>query len=48
MWQKYLLVLSDDFTRWPEAYPLPDQEARTVAEALVKEFVCRFALITQA
>ncbi len=41
---KYLLIVADYFTKWPEAYPLPNQEATTVAEALVKEFVCRFGV----
>lgn len=39
---RYLLVLVDYFTRWAEAYPLPDQQAETVARTLVGEFVCRF------
>ena len=39
---KYLLVAIDYFTKWPEAYALPDQEARTVATVLVREFACRF------
>ena len=39
---KYLLVVSDYFTKWPEAYSLPNQEAITVAEVLVKEFVSRY------
>jgi transposase InsO family protein len=39
---KYLLVAMDYFTKWPEAYPLPDQEAKTVAKVLVCEFFCRF------
>lgn len=39
---KYLLVAMDYFTKWPEAYPLPNQEAYTVATILVREFVCRF------
>ncbi len=41
---KFLLVVTDYFTRWPEAYPLPNQEASTVADVLVKEFVCRFGV----
>ena len=41
---KYLLVGSDYFTKWPEAYSLPNQEATTVAEVLVKEFVSRFGV----
>ena len=32
---RYVLVAIDYFTKWMEAYPLPDQEATTVAEALV-------------
>lgn len=39
---KYLLVVMDYFTKWPEAYPLPNQEATTVAEALVNQWVSRF------
>ena len=41
---KYNLVVSDYFTKWPEAYSLPNQEATTVAEVLVKEFVSRFGV----
>ena len=39
---KYVLVVADCFTRWTEAYALPNQEAVTIAEKLVTEFVCRF------
>ena len=38
----YLLVLGDYFTRWVEAYPIPDQQAQTVARKLVNEFISRF------
>ena len=41
---KYLLIAMDYFSKWPEAYPLPNQEAVTVAEVLVKELVCRFGI----
>ena len=41
---RYLLVVMDYFTKWPEAYPLPDQEASTIAHALVEGFFCRFGL----
>ena len=37
---KYLLIAMDYFTKWPEIYPIPNQEAMTVAEVLMKEFVC--------
>ena len=39
---KYILVAMDYFTRWPEAYALPNQEARLVAQALVEGFFTRF------
>jgi hypothetical protein len=39
---RYLLVAMDYFTKWPEAIPIPNQEAATVAEALVSNFFCRF------
>ena len=39
---KYILVLVDGFTKWTEAYALPNQEAKTIVEVIVNEFVCRF------
>ncbi|GFW03046.1 retrovirus-related Pol polyprotein from transposon 412 [Trichonephila clavipes] len=30
-----ILVVMDYFSKWPEAYPIPDQETSTVAEVLV-------------
>ena len=39
---KYTLVVSDYFTKWAEAYPIPDQEAKTVAETFVSQFVARY------
>ena len=41
---RYLLVAMDYFTKWPEVYPLPDQEASTIARVLVEGFFCRFGL----
>ena len=41
---KYILVISDYFTRWVEAYPLPNQEAPVVAKLLVNEWICRFGV----
>ena len=40
---RYILVVSDYFTRYVEAYPIPDQEATTVAHRLVDEFFLRFS-----
>ena len=39
---RYLLVIVDYFTRWAEAFPLPDQQAESLAKAFVHEFVCRY------
>ena len=39
----YILVAADYFTRWVEAYPIPNQEAVTVAQKLVNEFFLRFS-----
>ena len=39
---KYILVVADYFTRWVEAYGLPNTEASTVAKVLVNEWICRF------
>ena len=41
---RYLLVVMDYFSKWPEAYALPNQEAKTVATVIVNEFVCRFGV----
>ena len=39
----YILVAGDYFTRYMEAYPIPNQEATTVAWKLVNELFCRFS-----
>jgi len=39
----YILVVGDYFTKWMEAYAIPDQEAKTVATKLVDEFYCRYS-----
>ena len=38
---KYILIAADYFTKWVDAYPPANQEAVTVAEVLVREFVSR-------
>jgi len=43
----YVLVVTDYFTRYTEAYALPNQEAKTVAGKLVNEFFFRFSLPEQ-
>ena len=44
---KYTLVASDYFTRWVEAYAIPNQEAITVAKTLTDNMFCRFSLPSQ-
>jgi hypothetical protein len=38
----YVLVAGDYFTRWTEAYAIPNQEAQTVANKLTEEFFSDF------
>lgn len=40
--KKFILVIGDYFTKWTEAYPIPNMEASTVAKVFVNEFVARF------
>ena len=41
---KYILVISDYFTKWTEALPMPNMEASTVAKTLVENVLCRFGI----
>ena len=41
---RYICVAMDYFTKWPEAYAIPNQEATTVAQVLVDNFFCRFGM----
>ena len=41
---RHLLVVMDYFTKWPEAYALPNQEASSVASVLVNEFTSRYGV----
>lgn len=41
---RYILVAIDYFTKWPEVYAIPNQEAKTIAEVLVSNMFCRFGI----
>ena len=40
-------MAEDYFTRWLEAWPIPNQETKTVAEKLLNEMFFRFSLPDQ-
>lgn len=37
----YVLVVADYYTKYVEAYAIPDEKAETLARKLVDEFICR-------
>ena len=39
---RYVLAVIDQFTKWAEAYPLPDQTADSTARTVVNEIIARF------
>ncbi|KAJ8040010.1 hypothetical protein HOLleu_14191 [Holothuria leucospilota] len=39
---KYIIVIMDYFTKWAEAFPMCNQNAATVAQIVVDNFICRF------
>ena len=41
---KYVLVIADYYTKFVEAYPMQDETARTIAQILVEEFICRYEI----
>jgi transposase InsO family protein/predicted aspartyl protease len=44
---KYILVVADYFSKWVEAFAMPDQTAETIARVMVEEVVCRFGVPLQ-
>uniref|UniRef100_A0A5S6QMF2 RNA-directed DNA polymerase n=1 Tax=Trichuris muris TaxID=70415 RepID=A0A5S6QMF2_TRIMR len=41
---RYLLIVTDSFTKWTEAFPVRDMEGATTASVLVHEWFCRYGL----
>jgi len=44
---KYLLVVTDCFTKWVEAFPISNFKTNTVARVLVDQVVSRFGVPTE-
>ncbi|GFS51453.1 retrovirus-related Pol polyprotein from transposon 412 [Trichonephila clavipes] len=42
-----ILVVMENFIKWPEAYPIPDQKAPTVAEVLVQYWISSYGVPLQ-
>ena len=42
---RFILVVCDCFTKWPEAYAIPDHKATTVASKLVEGWISRYGLM---
>lgn len=41
---RYVLVVGNYFTKWMEAYTIPNQEEETLARVLVEEFIPRYGV----
>ena len=41
---KYILVITDMFSKWVEAFPLRVTDSETLAKVLVDEVVCRYGV----
>ncbi len=39
---QFILVVADHFSKWTEAYAMPDQTAKTCADIILTEFISRF------
>lgn len=38
---RYIIVISDYFTKWTEAFTMRNMEAQTVAKIITNEVICR-------
>ena len=39
---KYILLVVDAFSKWPEAFPMKSTEASELARILYDEIICRY------
>ena len=39
---RFILVITDTFTKWTEAIVIPNQDSQTVTKVFVENFVCKF------
>ena len=44
---RFIVVVSDYFTKWPEAFATPNHQSMTIAEILVNEVFCRWGVPTK-
>lgn len=44
---RHVLVVMDYFTKWAEAFPLPNQESETIADVLISQFISRYGVPKQ-
>ena len=44
---KYICVITDSFTKWAEAVPIPDKTEDTVSEAIFNALICRHSVPKQ-
>uniref|UniRef100_T1GQ26 RNA-directed DNA polymerase n=1 Tax=Megaselia scalaris TaxID=36166 RepID=T1GQ26_MEGSC len=42
--EKYILVAMNYFSKWVEVYPMPNQEAPTVAHVLIENWISRYGV----
>ena len=43
---KYILVITDLFTKWVEAFPLKDATTNTLVTIMLNEIVCRYGVLS--
>lgn len=41
---RYVVIVMDYFSKWPEAYPISNMDAETVADVIVKQWIARFGV----